>query len=83
MPSQPPSRGHTLHATREVVGGLSHTHRGHASVQLGRGGELDKKDVVVDGEAVVIGVLENLIQERHLLVTHNGECTTIHLNKRD
>ena len=68
MLGQAPSRGHTLHATREVVVGLSNTHRRHTRVQLGRGGELDQKDVVVDGEAVVLGVLENLMQERRSFI---------------
>ncbi len=60
---QAPSRGHTLHASREVVGGFSETHGRHLSVELRGGGQLDQEDVVVDGEAVVVRVLENLYKE--------------------
>lgn len=58
--SQAPTAGNTLHASGVVVSGLCHTHRGHAHVQLSRGGQLDEQDVVVDGVAVVLRVLENL-----------------------
>lgn len=61
MPGQTPSRGDALPATVEVVAGLSNTHRRHAEVHLGGGGQFDQKDVVVDGVAVVTGVLEDLM----------------------
>lgn len=57
---QTPAGGHAGHASREVVGGLGHAHGGNPHVQLGGGGQLDEQDVVVDGEAVVLGVLEHL-----------------------
>ena len=38
---QAPASGHTLHASREVVSSLSHTHRGNMHVQLGGGGQLN------------------------------------------
>lgn len=57
---QTPAAGHTLHATGEVVSGLSHTHGGHTHVHLGGAGQLDERDVVVDAVAVVAGVLEHL-----------------------
>ena len=66
MVGQPPSIGHTLHATGEVVTGLCHTHGGHTHAQLGRAGQLDQQDVVVDGELVVAGVLEDLAEKRHI-----------------
>ncbi len=57
---QAPAAGHTLHASREIVSSLSDTHRGNTHVHLCGGGQLDEQDVVVDGEAVVFGVLEHL-----------------------
>ena len=57
---QAPARGHTLHAALKDVISLSQAHGGHTHVQGGGGGQLDKQDVVVDGEAVVTGVLEHL-----------------------
>lgn len=57
---QAPTAGHTLHASGEVVSGRGHAHGGHACVQLGGAGQLDEQDVVVDGVAVVAGVLEYL-----------------------
>ena len=60
MAGQTPARGHTLHATGEVVTGLSNTHRGHTETHLSGAGQLDQGDVVVDGEAIVFGVLEDL-----------------------
>lgn len=57
---QAPAAGHTLHASGEVVCGLGHAHGGHVCVQLGGAGQLDEQDVVVDGVAVVAGVLEYL-----------------------
>lgn len=59
---QAPAAGHTLRASREVVSGLSHTHRGNTHVHLGGAGQLDEQDVVVDGVAVVAGVLEHLTE---------------------
>jgi len=63
VPGQTPSRGHTLHASREVVSGFSETHGRHMSVDLSRRGQLDQEDVVVDGEAVVVRVLDGLWEE--------------------
>lgn len=57
---QPPAAGDTLHASGEVVAGLGHADGRHAHVHLGGAGQLDEQDVVVDGEAVVAGVLEHL-----------------------
>lgn len=57
---QAPAAGHTPHASGEVVSGLSHTHRGNTHAHLSGAGQLDEQDVVVDGVAVVVGVLENL-----------------------
>lgn len=58
--SEAPSTGHTRHPTGEVVGGLSHTHRGHTDAQLGGACQLDERDVIVDGVAIVLWVFENL-----------------------
>lgn len=60
VPGQAPARGHTLHASGEVVCALSHAHGGNTRVHLGGRGQLDEQDVVVDGEAVVVGVFEDL-----------------------
>lgn len=57
---QTPARGHTHHASREVIGGLSQAHGGNPHVELGGAGQLDQGDVVIDGEAVVLGVSEHL-----------------------
>lgn len=57
---QAPASGHTLHATFKVVPGCSQAHRGHAHSNGGWAGQLDQQDVVVDGETIVAGVLENL-----------------------
>lgn len=57
---QAPAAGHTPHASGEVVSGLSHTHGGNTHAHLSGAGQLDEQDVVVDGVAVVVGVLENL-----------------------
>lgn len=57
---QAPATGHTLHASWEVVSGVGHAHGGHSCVHLGGAGQLDEQDVVVDGVAVVVGVLEHL-----------------------
>lgn len=57
---QAPAAGHALHATGEVVSGLGHTHRGNTHAHGGGAGQLDERDVIVDGEAVVAGVLEHL-----------------------
>lgn len=58
--SQAPAAGHTSRATREIICGLGHTHRGHAYVHLGGLCQLDEQDVIVDGVAIVLGVFENL-----------------------
>ncbi|KAJ8343343.1 hypothetical protein SKAU_G00306720 [Synaphobranchus kaupii] len=66
---QAPPRGHALHAAGEVVSGLSQTHGGQTGTQLSRAGQLDQSDVIVDGESIVAGVLEDLSErdrERHL-----------------
>lgn len=60
MAGQAPAGGHTLHASGEVVSGLGHAHGGNTHVHLGGAGQLDQQDVVVDGVAVVAGVLEHL-----------------------
>lgn len=60
---QTPSRGHTLQATREVIAGFSETHRRHVSAELSRSGQLDQEDVVVDGVAVVVRVLDGLCEK--------------------
>ena len=57
---QAPAGGHALHAALKDVPGLGQAHGGHAHVQGGGGGQLHQQDVVVDGEAVVSGVLEHL-----------------------
>ncbi len=57
---QAPSRGHTVHASREVVGGFSEAHGRHLSAELSGSGQLDQEDVVIDGVAVVIRVLDGL-----------------------
>lgn len=59
---QTPAGGHTRHATGEVIVGLSNAHGRHTRSQEGGGGQLDQGDVVVDGEAVVFGVLEDLVR---------------------
>lgn len=58
--SQTPAASHTAHASGEVISSLGHTHWGHTCAQLGRAGQLDERDVVVDGVAVIVGVLEDL-----------------------
>lgn len=58
--SQAPSAGHTGRPAGEVVCGLGHTHGGHTDAQLGGARQLDERDVVVDGVAVVLWVFENL-----------------------
>lgn len=55
-----PSAGHAFHSTGEDIWGLSHTHRGHTDVQLGGACQLDERDVIVDGIAIVVRVFENL-----------------------
>ncbi len=60
---QAPSRGHTLHASREVVGGFREAHGRHLKAELSGAGQLDQDDVVVDGENVELRVLENLDEE--------------------
>lgn len=60
MPGQAPSRGHTLHASREVVKGFREAHRRHVSVELSGSGQLDQEDVVVEGVAVVVRVHDGL-----------------------
>lgn len=60
MVGQTPARGHTHHASREVVAGFSHTHGGDVGVKLGGGGQLDERDVIVDGVGVVLRMLEHL-----------------------
>lgn len=60
MAGQTPAAGHTLHASGEVVSGLSHANGGNAHVHPDGTGQLDEQDVVVDGVAVVVGVLEHL-----------------------
>lgn len=57
---QTPASGHTRHASREVIAGLSHADGGNAKVDLGGAGQLDQGDVIVDGVAVVVGVSEHL-----------------------
>lgn len=57
---QAPARSHTLQASREVVCGLSQTHWRHSDINLGGGGQLDEQDVIVDGVAVVVRMLEHL-----------------------
>lgn len=57
---QAPSARHTLHASAEVVSGLSHTYWGHMCVHLGGAGQFDECDVMIDGVAVIPGVLEHL-----------------------
>jgi hypothetical protein len=59
---QTPAGGHTRHATGEVIIGLSNAHGGHTGSQEGGRGQLDQGDVIVDGEAVVTGVLEDLVR---------------------
>lgn len=46
---QAPASCDTLHATWVVVTGLSQTHRGHMGVELGRRGQFDHSNVIVDG----------------------------------
>ena len=58
---QTPSGGDTPHTTGEVVVGLSRTDGRHTGVHLGGRGQLDQEDVVVDGVAIVTGVLEDLM----------------------
>lgn len=57
---QTPSRGYTLHSTREAVRCFTKAHRRHMCVELSRGGQFDQCDVIVDGEAAVVGVPEDL-----------------------
>lgn len=57
---QAPSGGHTLQACLEVVCGLSQAHPRYTCIYLGWACQLDERDVIVDGVAVVIGVPENL-----------------------
>lgn len=57
---QAPAAGHTLHASWEVIVGFGHAHGGNSCVHLNGTGQLDEQDVVVDGVAVVLGVLEDL-----------------------
>lgn len=47
---QAPAAGDTLHTTLEVIIGLSHTHRRHTGVELGRSGQFDHSNIIVDGE---------------------------------
>lgn len=58
--SEAPAAGHTFHSPGEVICGLSHAHRRHADAQLGGACQLDEQDVIVDGEAIVLGVFEHL-----------------------
>lgn len=58
--SQTPAASHTVHASGVVISSLGHTHWGHTWAQRGRAGQLDERDVVVDGVAVIVGVPENL-----------------------
>lgn len=60
MAKEAPSAGHTIHSTGEVICALRHTHRGHTDVQLGGACQLDERDVIVGGEAIVPRVFENL-----------------------
>lgn len=60
MPGQAPSRGYTLHASREVVKGFREAHGRHVSVELSGSGQLDQEDVVVEGVAVVVRVHDGL-----------------------
>lgn len=65
---EPPARGDAGQAPGEVIGGLGQADGGHAGVQLRRGGQLDQRDVVADGQRAVAGVPEDLQQEAALPV---------------
>lgn len=57
---QAPARGGTQRPRREVVRVLRQAHRGHGLGEAGGRGQLQQGDVVVDGEHIELGVLENL-----------------------
>lgn len=64
MSGQTPSSGDARRATREVVAGLSHTHRRHMRVHLDGISQSDQSDVIFDVVAVIFGVPEDLEQYR-------------------
>ena len=74
VPGQAPPRGDAPHATGEVVSGLSQTHRGHTGTQLSGSGQLDQGDVIVDGPAIVAGVLEDLRERETAVQIFHGAC---------
>lgn len=60
--SESPASGDAGRSPREVVSGLGQADGGHAIRQLSWSGQFDQGDVVVDGQHVELGVLEDLKQ---------------------
>lgn len=60
--SESPASGDAGRSSGEFVGGLGQADGGHAIRQLSWSGQFDQGDVVVDGQHVELGVLEDLKQ---------------------